>query len=195
MNHLIKERSYWQRQLADIPYSADLPTDISNKSEPASDCGNDPVVIHIARDSMNALVTIAQNSNVTLMTLLLAAFQVLIARHTNQDHIAVATPVTRRSYPETDYLIGCFDNLVFVRIDLSDNPIFTHLLKRVYHTVIEAMDYCAIPLPQISQSLWQVPPKLIARPITFSWTHLTDTFSNTKHLEGELYESGFATNS
>ena len=62
---------------------------------------------------------------------LLAAFQVLLHRYSGQDDIAVGSPIAGRTLAELEGLIGFFVNTLVIRADLSGNPGFRELLRRV----------------------------------------------------------------
>lgn len=49
---------------------------------------------------------LAQREQVTLFMLLMAAFQVLLARHSGQEDIVVGTPIAGRTHPQLEGLIG-----------------------------------------------------------------------------------------
>ena len=55
---------------------------------------------------------------------LLAAFQVLLARYSGQEDIAVGVPIAGRARPEMEGLIGFFVNTLVLRGDLSGEPTF-----------------------------------------------------------------------
>ena len=78
-----------------------------------------------------ALADLAREEGATLFMVLLAAFDVLLARHTHQEDILVGSPVADRPTIETEALIGCFINTVVLRCDLSGHPTFRTLLARV----------------------------------------------------------------
>ena len=63
--------------------------------------------------------------------ILLAAFQALLARYTGQDDVLVGTPVASRNRAEIEGLIGFFVNTLVLRADLSGDPAFRELLRRV----------------------------------------------------------------
>ena len=61
---------------------------------------------------------------------LLAAFQVLLYRYTNQKDLLVGTPIANRNRAEIESLIGFFVNTLVLRADFSGDPTFRELLER-----------------------------------------------------------------
>src|SRR5207247_3024961 len=96
--------------------------------------------------SLNAL---ARREDVTLFMLLLAAFQILLHRYTGQEDILVGSPIAGRTRIETENLIGCFLNSLVLRGDLSGDPPFRELLKRVRQTALDAYAHQDLPFEKL----------------------------------------------
>ena len=84
---------------------------------------------------------------------LLAAFQILLHRHTGQDDIPVGTPVAGRKRPETDGLIGLFVNTLVIRADLTGNPTVKEFLARVRRVVLDGYNHQDLPFERLVQVL------------------------------------------
>jgi non-ribosomal peptide synthetase component F len=84
---------------------------------------------------------------------LLAAFDSLLHYYTGQDDILVGTPIANRVRTETESMIGFFVNALVMRTDLSGNPTFEELLKRVRETCLGAYANQDLPFEQLVQEL------------------------------------------
>ncbi len=84
---------------------------------------------------------------------LLAAFQVLLHRYSAQEDIAVGSPIAGRSRPELEGLIGFFVNSLVLRGDLSGDPPFRELLRRVRQTALEAYRHQDVPFDKLVSML------------------------------------------
>ncbi|MBE7527126.1 MAG: hypothetical protein HS120_06000 [Burkholderiales bacterium] len=126
---LIQQLDYWKQQLAGTPAVLELPTD---RSRPAvqSYQGAD-YRFTISKNITAQLNALSQQQGVTLFMTLLTAFNILLSRYSNQHDICVGTPVANRNRIEIEGLIGFFVNTLILRTDLSGNPAFTQLLKKV----------------------------------------------------------------
>jgi len=100
-----------------------------------------------------ALLELSLGEGVTLFMTLLAAFQVLLSRHSGQDDIAVGTPIANRNRAETEGLIGFFVNTLVMRADLSANPQFTQLLAQVRETALGAFEHQDLPFERLVDDL------------------------------------------
>jgi non-ribosomal peptide synthetase component F len=76
---------------------------------------------------------------------LLAAFKLLLVRYTGVEDIAVGSPIAGRNRPELENLIGIFLNTLVLRTDLSGNPSFRELLRRIRQTTMDAYTHQDIP--------------------------------------------------
>src|SRR5207247_1755056 len=74
----------------------------------------------------------------TLFMTLLAAFQVLLLRYTDEEDILVGIPFAHRFPAETEPLIGFFLNTLVLRGDLSGKPSFRELLRRTRRAALGA---------------------------------------------------------
>jgi amino acid adenylation domain-containing protein len=148
---LEKHLAYWKRQLGgDIP-TLDLPTD---RPRPAMQSfrGASHTAVYPASLS-KALNALCQREGVTLFMLLLAAFKVLLQRYTGQDDIVVGSPIANRNRVEIENLIGFFVNTLVMRTDVSGNPSFLELLRRVRSVALEAYAHQDLPFEQLVEEV------------------------------------------
>ena len=85
--------------------------------------------------------------------LLLAAFQVLLARYSGQDDIAIGTPIANRTHSQLEGLIGFFVNTLVLRTDLSGNPRFRELIQRVREICLGAYTHQDLPFEQLVEAM------------------------------------------
>ena len=137
---------YWTRQLAGVP-QLELPTD---RPRPliASQRGGELTAM-LPKATLEALRALGRGEGATLYITLLAAFQVLLHRYSSQEDIAVGSPIAGRTRPELEGLIGFFVNTLVLRGDLSGDPAFRELLRRVRRTAIEAYTHQDVPFEKL----------------------------------------------
>ncbi|HEX6289049.1 MAG TPA: amino acid adenylation domain-containing protein, partial [Herpetosiphonaceae bacterium] len=144
-------RDYWLHQLADAPLVLDLPTDYPRPAIQTSNGATFPLRLDEALTRQ--LKALAQRSETTLYTLLLAAFQILLARYTGQDDLLVGSPTTGRSRRAFAELVGYLVNPVVLRANLAHDPPFLTFLAQVRQTVLGALDHQDYPLPLLVEQL------------------------------------------
>lgn len=76
------------------------------------------------------LKVLAKKEKISLFTLLFSAFSVLLYRYTCQETFTIGAPVANRVHPVLKDMIGCFINVLPVRIDFSKSfSFFAHLMR------------------------------------------------------------------
>lgn len=149
--HYAQHLAYWKQRLGPNPPTLELPLD---KPRPVLQTYHGAAYhFTLARDVTQALRQLSQQENVTLFTLLLAAFQVLLHLYSGQDDIIVGTPVANRERKEVEDLIGFFVNMLVIRTDISGHPSFRELVRRVHEAVLGAHEHQAMPFEKLVEEL------------------------------------------
>src|SRR5262249_44292132 len=115
-------RNYWLEQLAGAWSAPELPTDRPRPK--IQTYRGDSVSFKLDSTQTSRLKEIGQASGATLYMTLLAAFNVMLHRYTNQERFVVGSPAAGRNRADLAGLVGYFVNLVVLRADLSENPTF-----------------------------------------------------------------------
>ncbi|MEH2221574.1 non-ribosomal peptide synthase/polyketide synthase [Nostoc sp.] len=148
---LQKQLSYWEKQLADAPALLSLPTD---RPRPAVQTfAGATQQFELSIELTSKLTKLSQEQGVTLFMTLLAAFDTLLYRYTEQEDILVGTPIANRNRGEIEGLIGFFVNTLVLRTDLSGNPSFSELLNRVRQMAMEAYSHQDLPFEMLVETL------------------------------------------
>ena len=85
--------------------------------------------------------------------MVLAAFNVLLARLSGQADVVVGTAIAGRGRPELEGLIGCFANTVAVRTKLDGAPTFREAVERTKHASLGAAENQDVPFAQVVEML------------------------------------------
>ncbi|MDH1053601.1 non-ribosomal peptide synthetase [Aquipseudomonas alcaligenes] len=96
---------------------------------------------------------LSQREGATLFMLLLAAFQLLLARYSNQRDIRVGVPVANRQRAETAPLVGFFVNTQVLRAEFDVGMSFRQLLAEVRRHALDAQDQQDLPFDQLVEAL------------------------------------------
>ena len=143
--------AYWREQLAgDLPL-LDLPLDHPRPTNSLYEGASLPLTI--PAELVTQLRQMAQSQGATLYMLFLAAYQVLLQRHTGQEDLLVASPMTGRSRPEFAKILGYFVSLVVLRGNLAGNPTFAELLQQSRRTVLGAFEHQDFPFQLLVERL------------------------------------------
>ncbi|MDT5296241.1 MAG: hypothetical protein QOJ76_3121, partial [Acidobacteriota bacterium] len=142
---------YWRRQLAGAPAMLELPTDRPRPSVQTFDGARESIVIE--PELRDALGRLSRREGATLYMTLLAAFQILLCRYSEQTDVVVGSPVANRNRREIEGLIGFFANTLVLRTSLDGNPSFKELLGRVRETALGAYMHQDVPFEKLVEEL------------------------------------------
>ena len=148
--NLAAAREYWRRQLSGVA-PLELPVDRPRGAEQTFAGASHH--FRVDRAVLDGLARVAEGVGATLYMALLAAYQVLLRRHTGQTDFAVGSPVAGRPLPELERLVGMFVNMLPIRAALDGDPTFTEVVARVRETVLDAWSHQELPFEQVVQEL------------------------------------------
>ncbi|MEA2691482.1 MAG: hypothetical protein QOJ16_869, partial [Acidobacteriota bacterium] len=143
--------AFWRQRLAGAPALLELPTDRPRPAIQTFRGGMESLVL--PADLAGAVQRAAVRQGATLFMLLLAAFDVVLARHSGQEDVVVGTPVANRNRLETEGLIGLFVNTLVLRADLGGEPTFRALLGRVREMALAAYAHQDVPFERLVEEL------------------------------------------
>jgi amino acid adenylation domain-containing protein len=139
--------AYWGRQLGGTLPVLELPTD-RPRPQLQTFAGSHEV-LPLPEELAAGLRALSRRQGVTLFMTLLASFAALLSRYARQEDVLVGTPVANRNHLALEDLIGLFVNTLVLRTDLSGDPRFTELLKRVREMALGAYAHQELPFEKL----------------------------------------------
>jgi hypothetical protein len=140
--------AYWESRFANAAATLELPS--AHRLEAFSDYAGSRIESVITAERVSALHDLAAAESTTMFPLLLAAFAATLHAHTGQEDLVVCTPLVGRDHAGTRGVIGYFNNIVPLRLDLSGNPSFRELVARATAEVREAAAHQDVPFHAIA---------------------------------------------
>jgi amino acid adenylation domain-containing protein len=148
---LERQTAYWRRRLAGAPAVLDLPAD---RPRPAvQDTAGALLPFDLPAEAVAGARALARSEGATPFMVLLAAFAALAYRLTGEEDVVVGTPIANRTRPELEGLVGFFDNTLALRTDVSGDPGFRALLRRVREATLEAYAHQDVPFEKLVDEL------------------------------------------
>ena len=142
---------YWKKQLADAPKALLVPTD---RPPPAARTFRRArEELRMPASLVRELHALGRRQNVTPFMTLLGAWATLLHRYSGQDDLLIRTPFANRNRVEVEDLIGSFSNVLVLRHDLSGDPPFAELLRRVRETTVDAFSHGELPFKKLREEL------------------------------------------
>ncbi|MEW5930501.1 MAG: amino acid adenylation domain-containing protein, partial [Gemmatimonadota bacterium] len=141
---------FWSRALAGVPASLDLPAD--RPRPPTQSYRGDTLRFRLEAPRVDALRALARRESATLFMALLAGFDAWLARYTGADDLVVGTPLAGRDHPALEPLIGCFINVLPVRVRVDAGEGFRGLLRRVRAALLDAYPNGDVSFDRIAET-------------------------------------------
>ncbi len=149
--HVLETKlAYWKKQLEGLQPLA-LPADYTRPAAQGTLAGH--VHTPIPPSLVDALGKISQAAGATLFMSMATLLNLLLHRYTNQEDIAIGSPVANRNQPELEGLIGFFVNSIVLRNTVSSTLSFLDLLGRVKAVTMEAYAHQDTPFEKIVEAV------------------------------------------
>ena len=148
---LERQVAYWRQMLAGAPELLELPADHPRPPVPSSRGATVPVIVR--PEVLERLRVIGRAEGATLYMVVLATFQALLGRYAGVDDVVVGAPVSGRTRSEVEGLVGPFVNTLVLRTDLSGDPPFRELVRRVRETVLGGLGHQDVPFERLVAEL------------------------------------------
>ncbi|MFL6138092.1 MAG: amino acid adenylation domain-containing protein [Frankiaceae bacterium] len=124
---LERQLAYWQERLTGAP-AMELPAD---RPRPAAPTGAGAYVSAELPEGLGARVReLARAEQAPLLSVVLAAFALVLHRHARQDDLLVGSVLSGRTRSEVESMVGFFANTLVLRVDASGDPTFRELVAR-----------------------------------------------------------------
>lgn len=144
------DMAYWRQALAgELPVTR-LPGDHPRPALQDHVGALQPVAI--PADLVARLRRIGADQGASLFAVLLAAFDLLIARQTGQYDLVTGIPAANRDLPETERMIGLFVNPLPIRVTLDPGLGFDAALAAVRDRLLGALDHQHVPFEQLVEA-------------------------------------------
>ncbi|MGA5423604.1 condensation domain-containing protein [Streptomyces lavendulocolor] len=133
---------YWLEVFADPPAPLDLRPDLPRPPVRSTRGG---VVRHrLGAERGDAVRDSAARHGVTAFSVLLTAYATALGRITGRRDLVVGCPMSGRSHPDLDRVVGMFVNTVPLRLRLAEEDRYADVLRRVaghHHRALSHQDY------------------------------------------------------
>ncbi|MEU3993029.1 amino acid adenylation domain-containing protein [Streptomyces platensis] len=150
-DRLATQLDYWRRQLGEGTESLELPLDRPRPPIQTFEGGD---LRDVYPGSLRTeLQQLCRREGVSLFVFLLGALNVLLHRYTGQSGIPVGSPVTNRTQMDIEPLIGMFVNTLVYKTDMSGEPDFREVLRRVQEVVNGAQQHQEVPFEVLVDAL------------------------------------------
>lgn len=146
-----RQLDYWTAQLGGEQPVLELPLDHPRPATQSYRGARHDLTV--ATPLCQTLQNLANAQGVTLFTLLLASFQVLLYRYSGQGELHIGIPNANRNRPETQGLIGFFVNTQVLKAQLDGRMSFCQVLAQAAQAMLQAQAHQDLPFEQLVEAL------------------------------------------
>ena len=143
--------AYWRKQLSGNLPVLDLPLD--KPRPPIQQFRGSSISLQFGAELAQKLRALARTEHTTLYAVVLAAFYVLLHRHTGQEDLIVGSPMSGRGRSEFRKTVGYLVSPVPLRVRITAEQPFRSVLTQVRQTLHEAIAHEAYPFALLLEQL------------------------------------------
>jgi amino acid adenylation domain-containing protein len=148
---LVKQEDYWLRMYSDNVPQLNIPTD--NTRPPYMSFDGDIETFRIEKKLTEKIETVVTDYEATLHIVLLAAYNVLLARYSGQQDIVVGTTAAGRTHADLQGIIGVFVNMLAIRNKPLQGMAFSEFLQQVKTNALKAYENQDYPFDTLVERL------------------------------------------
>ncbi len=148
---LERQLGYWREKLRGAPELLELPTDHPRPAVQSFRGASEHV--QLPAEVLEKLRALGRQEGATLYMVVLGAFQALLSRYGAGEDVVVGSPVAGRGRGEVEELIGFFVNTLVLRTELSGDPSFRELVRRVREVTLGAYEHQEVPFERLVAEL------------------------------------------
>ncbi len=145
------ELAFWKERLETCAPTLSLPFDRPRGPSQSYAGGEERLSLPAAL--VDSLERMARSQGATLFMALLAGFSALLSRYSGERSLVIGCPVAGRPRCEVEGLVGPFANQLALPVDLTGDPGFGELLRRVRATVLSALSRPDLPFGLLVDAL------------------------------------------
>ena len=142
--------NYWKGKLESYE-TLNLITDKPRQNK-IDYAGND-IYFELDEDTSKQLREIAKELKVSLYSLLLSGYYLMLRSYSNQDNIVIGTPIANRHYSQIENLLGFFVNSLALRVEIDPKASIKEFIQSIGREVVEAHLHQDLPFEKLTEEL------------------------------------------
>ena len=147
---LNQQLQFWQDQLADFE-PLNLPTDYVRPQQ--IDYTGQNVMFELDYDVSQQIRSLAKELNVSVYSVLLSGFYLLLSSFSNQKDIVIGSPIAGRHYQGTENTIGFFVNTLALRKCIEPSDSLKMFILQTSELITQAQQYQDLPFERLVDAL------------------------------------------
>lgn len=132
---------YWKTQLTDY---SDIRLPTQSLRSPIFDYQGERLIYPLSEHTIQKIKTFAKQINHSEFTVFFSAFYILLMQYSGQQDFVIGLPVSSRISSKVESLLGCFINMLPIKVNSDSEKLLSELLKEVNTLILsgyENQDY------------------------------------------------------
>jgi len=146
-----KDLAFWKQRLEGMPSLFELPIGRARPGRPTYQSSRHP--LKFSPSMAESLVAFAVKEKCDLATVLLGAFEAVLARYSARQDIILGVVASHRTQAGAQALIGNFSNTLVLRTKLENDLSFAALTNRLMIDLTEARAHAEFPFARVVEEL------------------------------------------
>ncbi|MEV6235281.1 condensation domain-containing protein [Lentzea sp. NPDC051838] len=142
--------AHWTNVLVGAPSTVELPTVRPRPAEPT--LAGDRVQLTVPRELNRQVEQLAQRHGASVFMVVLIAYATVLTRLSGQDEVVVGTAIAGRDRPEVAGLVGCFIDVVPLRLNTAKTSA-DELLAQARRVCLDAYAHQDVPFERLVDHL------------------------------------------
>ena len=143
------DRDFWRDTLTDLPAPLDLPFAAARPSR--QDMSGQTFQMSLPPEQARALRALAAGQSATVFAVFLAAVSALMQRLTGREDMMIGTVSENRDVSALDDMIGCFVNLLPLRMNPVADMTISDLIGQAREVIARGLRHGHVPFEEIVQ--------------------------------------------
>jgi amino acid adenylation domain-containing protein len=163
-NQLLLDKAcseFWQKELLGCSY-LELPSDRPRSAR--QDYKGKQLNYLIEGKAWQEVQQLCQQQSISISSLFITCFSLLLYRITGLTDFCIGLPIANRTMKETDQMVGCFINIIPLRITLPSQIDFSGLVEQIQAILQKAMAHSHLPFSKLLEQL-NIPRELNKSPL------------------------------
>ncbi|KFF74858.1 hypothetical protein HX13_12795 [Chryseobacterium sp. P1-3] len=192
-NYLSGERldsqiNYWKNKLDDFQ-NLDLPSDFKRPAQISYEGEN--LYFHLNKEQGEKLRVLSQKLGVSLYSLMLGGYYLMLSAYSGQDDIVVGSPIANRHHAGLEDIIGFFVNILALREKINPAQNISDFILQVSKSVNEAQSHQDLPFEKLVDEIG-VEQDTSRHPVFQVMFGLQSVDKDVKASEGQVLFHSFA---
>lgn len=145
------QKSYWMREFQDEIPVLDMPYDYKRPQKQSYH--GQSVIVEAGKELTEKITALAKRYDATEYMIFMAATMILLQKYSRQDDIVIGSPVSARTIPEVENMLGMFANTLAIRAYPQAEKKIEEFLGEVRDVCLKAYENQEYPFEELIENV------------------------------------------